>query len=449
MKQTNNASLTRILHQWMRSLRPSLGATRRAACAVQIVYPADLSRLSFGRWRARASSTIATAMLSVAGARQRPKSGAIIASTDAICGLITTVTRQLSALLLALLLGGCGGAGPGDAENAKVDTGKVYRWKMVTTWPANFPVFQEAPEMFAENIRTMSNGRLDIKVFAGGELVPALQVFDAVSQGAVEMGHGSAYYWAGKVPAAQFFSTVPFGMEHKGVEAWLYHGGGLELWNELYEPFNVIALPIGNTGVQMGGWFNKKIETIADLKGLRMRIPGLGGKVLDRAGGNPVLMSGGEVYTALERGTIDATEWVGPLHDLRLGLNRAASYYYYPGWHEPGTVMELLINKARWDSLPADLQNIVEQAAAANSVWAYSAMEYHNSQALEELFMKKNVQVLPFPPDVLQELRAITVQTLADEADKDPDFKRVYEAYMSFQEAYQPWHRLTSQALEN
>ena len=363
--------------------------------------------------------------------------------------LITTVTRQLSALLLALLLGGCGGAGPGDAENAKVDTGKVYRWKMVTTWPANFPVFQEAPEMFAENIRTMSNGRLDIKVFAGGELVPALQVFDAVSQGAVEMGHGSAYYWAGKVPAAQFFSTVPFGMEHKGVEAWLYHGGGLELWNELYEPFNVIALPIGNTGVQMGGWFNKKIETIADLKGLRMRIPGLGGKVLDRAGGNPVLMSGGEVYTALERGTIDATEWVGPLHDLRLGLNRAASYYYYPGWHEPGTVMELLINKARWDSLPADLQNIVEQAAAANSVWAYSAMEYYNSQALEELSMKKNVQVLPFPPDVLQELRAITAQTLADEADKDPDFKRVHEAYMSFQEAYQPWHRLTSQALEN
>ena len=303
--------------------------------------------------------------------------------------------------------------------------------------------------MFAENIRVMSNGRLDIKVFAGSELVPALQVFDAVSQGAVEMGHGSAYYWAGKVPAAQFFSTVPFGMEQKGVEAWLYHGGGLELWNELYEPFNVIALPIGNTGVQMGGWFNKKIETIADLKGLRMRIPGLGGKVLDRAGGNPILMSAGEVYTALERGTIDATEWVGPLHDLRLGLNRAAKYYYYPGWHEPGTELELLINKTRWDSLPADLQSIVRQAAVATSTWTYSAMEYHNSQSLKELSMKKNVQVVPFPPDVLQELRAITAQTLADEAARDPEFKRVYEAYMSFRDTYHPWHLLTSQALEN
>ena len=363
--------------------------------------------------------------------------------------LIMSVTGRGLCLFLALLLSGCGADDPVAGDSAGADSGRIYRWKMVTTWPANFPVFQEAPEMFAENIRVMSNGRLDIKVFAGSELVPALQVFDAVSQGAVEMGHGSAYYWAGKVPAAQFFSTVPFGMEQKGVEAWLYHGGGLELWNELYEPFNVIALPIGNTGVQMGGWFNKKIETIADLKGLRMRIPGLGGKVLDRAGGNPILMSAGEVYTALERGTIDATEWVGPLHDLRLGLNRAAKYYYYPGWHEPGTELELLINKTRWDSLPADLQSIVRQAAVATSTWTYSAMEYHNSQSLKELSMKKNVQVVPFPPDVLQELRAITAQTLADEAARDPEFKRVYEAYMSFRDTYHPWHLLTSQALEN
>ena len=351
-------------------------------------------------------------------------------------------------ILLAVALSACGSGGPEEEAHAVIDTGKTYRWKMVTTWPANFPVFQEAPEMFAEKVRLMSNGRLDINVFAGGELVPALQVFDAVSQGAIEMGHGSAYYWAGKAPAAQFFSTVPFGMEQKGVEAWLYHGGGLELWNELYEPFNVIALPIGNTGVQMGGWFNKKIETIADLKGLRMRIPGLGGKVLDRAGGNPILMSGGELYTALERGTIDATEWVGPLHDLRLGLNRAATYYYYPGWHEPGTELELLINKQRWDSLPADLQEIVKQAAAATGAWTFSALEYRNSQALKELSGKKNVQVLPFPQDVMRELRAVTRQTLESEAEKDPEFKRVYEAYQSFREAYLPWHRLTSQALE-
>ena len=361
---------------------------------------------------------------------------------------MTTILQRSGCVLLALLLAACGGGAPQVEVGEDIDTGKVYRWKMVTTWPANFPVFQEAPELFAENVRIMSNGRLDIKVFAGGELVPALQVFDAVSQGAVELGHGSAYYWAGKVPAAQFFSTVPFGMEQKGVEAWLYHGGGLELWNELYEPFGVMALPIGNTGVQMGGWFNKKIESIADLKGLRMRIPGLGGKVLDRAGGNPVLMSGGELYTALERGTIDATEWVGPLHDLRLGLNRAARYYYYPGWHEPGTELELLINTARWNSLPADLQQVVRQAAAATGAWAFSAQEYHNSRALKELFAKKNVEVLPFPRDVMRELRAVTRQTLEAEADKDPDFKRVYAAYLAFQESYRPWHELTSRALE-
>ncbi len=363
--------------------------------------------------------------------------------------IIQRSIQRSGSLLLALLLSACGGGdAPRESGEVGVDTGTTYRWKMVTTWPANFPVFQEAPERFAERVRTMSNGRLDIKVFAGGELVPALQVFDAVSQGAVELGHGSAYYWAGKVPAAQFFSTVPFGMEQKGVEAWLYHGGGLELWNELYEPFNVMALPIGNTGVQMGGWFNKKIKSIADLKGLRMRIPGLGGKVLDQAGGNPVLMSGGELYTALERGTIDATEWVGPLHDLRLGLNRAARYYYYPGWHEPGTELELLINKPRWNSLPADLQEIVKQAAAATGAWTYSAMEYHNSRALKELSTKKSVQVLPFPPDVMQELRAVTRQTLESEAAKDPEFKRVYESYLAFQESYQPWHELTSRALE-
>ena len=362
--------------------------------------------------------------------------------------LMMTLAQRLSCLLLAVLLGACGDGARVEGENAVIDTGKIYRWKMVTTWPANFPVFQEAPEMFAENVRVMSNGRLDIKVFAGGELVPALQVFDAVSQGAVEMGHGAAYYWAGKVPAAQFFTTVPFGMEQKGVQAWLYHSGGMELWNELYEPFNVIALPIGNSGVQMGGWFNKKIETIADLKGLRMRMPGLGGKVLDRAGGNPILMSGGELYTALERGTIDATEWVGPLHDLRLGLNRAATYYYYPGWQEPGAELELLINRTRWDTLPVDLQRIVKQAAAATSTWTYSAMEYHNSRALKELSTKKNVQVLPFPQDVMQELRAVTRRTLESEAEKDPEFKRVYEAYRAFQESYQPWHRLTSKALE-
>lgn len=352
-------------------------------------------------------------------------------------------------LLFCVLLCGCGDNNDGSAISPDGGvSSKTYNWKMVTTWPANFPIFQEGVERFAEDVRSMSNGRLSIQVFAGGELVPALQTFDAVSQGSVEMGHGSAYYWAGKVPEAQFFSTVPFGMTVRGMHAWLNHGGGLELWREIYIPFNVHPIPLGNTGIQMGGWFNKKIETVNDLQGLRMRMPGLGGKVLKMAGGNPVLMSGGEIYTALERGIIDATEWVAPYHDLRLGLNRAARYYYYPGWHEPGTEFELLVNKAKWESLPPDLKKIVETAAAANSEWMYSSMEYKNSRSLQELKEKKNVEVLEFPADVLKELKLMTQRTLEEEAAADPDFRRVYENYSQFMHTYTDWAEMTEAAYQ-
>ncbi|MEM7026774.1 MAG: TRAP transporter substrate-binding protein DctP [Pseudomonadota bacterium] len=347
-----------------------------------------------------------------------------------------------------MLLLGCDGkplidvGAPGVVE---AGSNKIHRWKMVTTWPANFPIFQEGAVKFAEDVKVMSNGRLEVQVYAGGELVPALQVFDAVSQGIVEMGHGSPYYWAGVVPAAQFFSTVPFGMTAKGMNAWLYNGGGLELWHELYEPFNLIAFPMGNTGLQMGGWFNKKIESIEDIKGLRMRIPGLGGKVFKNAGGNPVLMAGGEIYTALERGTIDATEWVAPFHDMRLGLNRAAEFYYYPGWHEPGTSFELMINLSKWNELETDLQKMVEITAAATSEWIYAQMEYHNQLALRELRQKKNVSILPFPQDVLSELQLVTKQTLDEEAENNADFKRVYQAYNEFRGSYQKWNELADQ----
>ncbi len=359
------------------------------------------------------------------------------------------IMRHLIFVFLCIGLSGCGGPGSeSTGGTAAVDSNKVYRWKMVTTWPANFPVFQEGAEKFADDVRIMSRGRLDIQVFAGGELVPALQVFDAVSQGSVEMGHGSPYYWAGKVPEAQFFSTVPFGMTVRGMQAWLNQGGGLALWREIYQPFNIYPFPMGNTGIQMGGWFNKKIDSVADLQGLRMRIPGLGGKVLKKAGGNPVLMSGGEIYTALERGIIDATEWVGPFHDLRLGLNRAARYYYYPGWHEPGTEFELMVNTRHWQALPDDLKKIVETAAAANSEWIYTAMEYHNSQALRDLETKRNVEVLEFPAEVLAELRRLTTETLNEEAEKNPNFKRVYDQYRAFQDAYAQWSEMTEGAYQ-
>ena len=314
---------------------------------------------------------------------------------------------------------------------------------MVTTWPPGFPVLQKGAERFADNIRVMSNGRLNIKVYAGGELIPPLQTFDAVSQGSVEMGHGSAYYWAGKVPEAQFFSTVPFGMTARGMNAWLYDGGGLELWREIYKPFHVIPFPLGNTGVQMGGWFNKKINSLEDIKGLKMRIPGLGGKVLAKAGGNPILLAGSEVYTALERNTIDATEWIGPYHDQRLGLYRAAKHYYYPGWHEPGTVLELTINQRAWESLPIDLQAIISNAAQAENLRMLSEMEQKNMAALDELRMREGIEINRFPNEVLSTLKKLTNETLIEEAERDPKFKRVYDAYQNFRKKNDAWSAIS------
>jgi len=352
----------------------------------------------------------------------------------------------LAVVLATLALTACkddSGAGSGVGSNS--EPAQTFAWKMVTTWPPNFPIFQEGVERMAHDIELMSDGRLKIQVFAAGQLVPALQTFDAVSQGTVEMGHGAAYYWSGKIPAAQFMSAVPFGMTAKGMNAWFYGGDGLKLWRELYAPFNLVPFPVGNSGVQMGGWFNKRIDSITDLKGLKMRIPGLGGKVLAKAGGNPVLLAGGEIYTALERNTIDATEWVGPFHDERLGLYRAAKYYYYPGWHEPGTALEMIVNKPAWESLPPDLQKIVETAAMAANQWMYSQFEANNQAALVRL-KEHDIEVLPFPPAVLAKLRTLSAQVLAEQAAADPAFNKVYQSYQAFQQQADAWDRISEGA---
>ncbi len=326
---------------------------------------------------------------------------------------------------------------------------KRFNWKLVTTWPPNFPIFMEGVQRFADDIEKMSRRRFRISVFAGGELIPAMQTFDAVSQGTVQMGHGAAYYWAGKVPAAQFFTAVPFGMNAQGMNAWLYNGGGLNLWRDVYRPFNIVPFPMGNTGVQMGGWFRKEINSIADLKGLKMRIPGLGGKVMAKAGANPVLLAGGEIYTALERGTIDATEWVGPYHDQRLGLYRAAKNYYYPGWHEPGPTLELSVNSKAWAELPEEYQLMVENAAAAANTWMLSEFEAKNLQALQSLKQQHKVNVLEFPPDVIRELRRLTAEVLEDEAKKDRIFREVYQAYRSFNSSNTAWNEISEAAYAN
>ncbi len=321
-----------------------------------------------------------------------------------------------------------------------------YQWKMVTTWPKNFPGLGAAPENFARSVAAMSNGRLQIKVYGANELVPALGVFDAVSSGSVEAGHGAAYYWKGKIAAAPLFTSVPFGINAQEMNGWLHYGGGLALWREVYAPFNLVPFAAGNTGVQMAGWFNREINSVEDLKGLKMRIPGYGGEVWTRAGGTAVNIPGGELYTALQTGVIDATEWVGPYNDLAFGFHQVAKYYYYPGWQEPGPTLELIVNKTALESLPADLQAIVEVAARAANQDMLDEYTARNNAALTELIDTHGVQVRRLPDDVLRTLRATAEQIYRETAQSDPVFARVYRAYREFAEQSQAYHRVSEQA---
>ena len=316
---------------------------------------------------------------------------------------------------------------------------EIFEWKMVTTWPPNFPVLGEGCNLFAQIIERLSQGRLKIKVYGGGELVPALGAFDAVRSGAAEMGSGVSYYWAGKMPASQFFGSVPFGMNAQQLNAWLISGGGMDLWRELYGQFGLVPFVGGNTGVQMGGWFNKKIESLDDIKGLKMRIPGLGGKVLEKAGGTPVLIAGSELYTSLERGIIDATEWIGPYHDHKMGFYQIAKYYYSPGWHETGSALEFFVNQEAYEKLPEDLQAMIESVCLQINHWMLSEFEAQNAIYLKKLVEEEGVELKNFPTSVLDQLRIYTQETIEELVESDPFSKKVYESYSSFQKKIQKW----------
>ncbi len=333
-----------------------------------------------------------------------------------------------------------------NCQNTGATNAETFQWSCVTSWPPKFPGLGMAPENVATRVEAASRGRLKIKVYGGGELVPAFEVFDAVSRGTVEMGHGASYYHKGKVDAAQFFTAIPFGMTNTELNGWLYYGGGLELYRELYEPFNLVPFPTGNTGVQMGGWFNKEINTIGDLKGLKMRIPGLGGEVLRRAGGTPVTLPGAEIFTALQTGAIDATEWVGPYNDASFGLHKAARYYYYPGWQEPGPGLETIINKAAWESLPPDLQAIVN--ITCQSVTTDMAAEYThgNAMSLAQLQADPNIELRPFPEEVTKFLKEITGDVVAELMASDPASAKIGKAYFEFLEKASANSRISEKA---
>ena len=333
------------------------------------------------------------------------------------------------------------GALPSIAKAKKIKP--EYNWKMVTTWPKNFPGLGTGAQYLADTINKLSGGRIKITVYGAGELVPAFEIFDAVSNGVAELGHGSAYYWKGKNDTFQFFSTVPFGMTANEMNSWLYKGGGMDLWQQAYERFNLLPMAAGNTGIQMGGWFNKEINSLNDLKGLKMRIPGLGGEVLKRAGGTPVNLPGGELFTALKTGTIDATEWVSPYNDLAFGLHKAAKYYYYPGWHEPGTTLECFVNKERFQELPADLKEIILGASKMANVDMLCEIISKNNDALEILKNKHKVDIRSYPEEVLDELYEIS-KKVVKELSSSSDFAReVYKSYTSFQEKTRNWNKIS------
>ncbi len=323
------------------------------------------------------------------------------------------------------------------------------KWRMVTTWPKNFPGLGTGAQNLADLITQLSGGRIEVKVYGAGELVPAFEIFDAVSQGTAEMGHGASYYWKGKSEAAQFFAAVPFGLTAQEMNSWLYHGGGMALWAEVYAPFGLIPTAAGNTGVQMGGWFNKEINSLDDLQGLKMRIPGLGGEVLSRLGGTPVSLPGGEIFSSLQTGAIDATEWVGPYNDLAFGLYKAAKYYYYPGWHEPGTTLECFINKAAFEALPADLQAIVLNASRVANQDMLAEYTARNNTALRTLVEEHMVDLRPFPEEVLAELQRVSDQVVAEIADKDPLSAKVYASFRTFRDQVVAWSDISERAYLN
>ena len=308
----------------------------------------------------------------------------------------------------------------------------VRELRMVTTWPKNFPGLGTGAQRFADRVTESSEGRLTVKLFAAGELVPPFESHDAVSSGAADMYHGADYYWQGKHKAYNFFTAVPFGFTANEIDAWIQHGGGQELWDELGAEFNVKHLPCGNTGVQWGGWFNKEINSLDDIKGLKMRMPGLGGEVLRRIGASAIALPGGEIFPALQAGTIDATEWVGPWNDLAFGFYKITKYYYWPGFHEPGSMLGVGVNSGVWNSLNAGEQALITNAALAENNSMYAEYGAKNADALDTLVNKHGVQLREMPKDVMNAIGEVSGQVVREAGESDALGGRILESYLNF-----------------
>ena len=329
---------------------------------------------------------------------------------------------------------------------ANADDGKKYRWKLAETWGPNFPIFGDTTKNMVKMVKEMSNGRLDIRIDSSNKHKSAFGIFDFVKSGQYQMGHSASYYWKGKDFNTMFFTTVPFGMIAPEQHAWFYYGGGMELMKKVYDKYGILSFPGGNTGNQMGGWFKKEIKTVEDLKGLKMRIPGFAGEVLAKLGAKPTNIPPGELYTALERNTIDALEWVGPSLDLRMGFHKIAPYYY-TGWHEPGTELQFMVNEKAYNSLPKDLQKILTVAMKAAAYDMYSQSMHASGENLAKIKKEyPNVKMLSFPNSVMNKIKSTNDELLLEFAAKDPLTAEIMNSMNEYKDKIRAWTNLSDKA---
>jgi TRAP-type mannitol/chloroaromatic compound transport system substrate-binding protein len=338
----------------------------------------------------------------------------------------------------AAVVSACGGTQTSTADAPAVHTGKKLRWRMASSFPRSLDTIYGAADVLAERVKAMTDGNFDIRVYAAGEIVPALQVMDAVQQGTVQIGQTCSYYYKGKNPALAFDTCVPFGLSARQQNAWLNEAGGLALVRELFADFGMTTFPGGNTGAQMGGWFKRELDGLAGLRGLKMRIPGLGGDVMSALGASVQVIAGGEIYPALERGAIDATEWVGPYDDEKLGFHKIAKNYYYPGWWEPGPSLSFYVNQAAWDSLPAAYKAVFQAATHEAATVMQTRYDAKNPPALQRI-LASGVQLRPFSEDLMVAAQQASEQILEENAAKDPAYAKIYAHWGKFRTDAVQW----------
>jgi TRAP-type mannitol/chloroaromatic compound transport system substrate-binding protein len=322
------------------------------------------------------------------------------------------------------------------------------KWRLASSFPKSLDTIFGAADVIANRVSAATDGKFQIQTFAAGEIVPGLQVLDAVQNGTVECGHSASYYYVGKDPTFAFDTAIPFGLNARQQNAWMYHGGGLALMREFFKDYNIYQIPAGNTGAQMGGWFRKEIKTVADLNGLKFRIGGFAGKVLTKLGVVPQQIAGGDIYPALEKGTIDAAEWVGPYDDEKLGFNKVAQYYYYPGWWEGGPQLSLYVNTAQWEKLPKSYQAILEAAGAEANVWMVAKYDAQNMAALRRL-VAGGTQLKPYSKEIMEASYKAAFELYDETAAANAKFKKVYEPWNQFRQDQDLWFRVAENTFDN